>query len=92
MPRSRTLQRVVKPFGKGQITIPAEFREALGIGSDTLLTVTLEGDRLVVKPVSLGNEGLREYTEQEIAQFLEEDKLDPEVGRKVRELLRKGSL
>ena len=83
---------MVKPFGKGQITIPAEFREALGIGSDTLLTVTLEGDRLVVKRVSLGDEGLREYTEQEIAQFLEEDKLDPEVGRKVRELLRKGSL
>lgn len=92
MPQSKSKGRVVKPFGKGQITIPAEFRKALDIGADTLLTVTLEGDRLVVKPIPPAEEGLREYTEREIARFLEEDKLDPEVGRKVRELLRSGAL
>jgi len=39
-----------------------------------------------------GEEALRRYTEQDIARFLEEDKLDEGTARQVRELLQRGEL
>lgn len=92
MTGSRTRRKVVKPLAKGQITIPAEFREALGIGAETLLSVSLFEDRLEIRPLPQGEEALRRYTEEEIARFLEEDKLDPETAMRVRGLLGRGQL
>ncbi len=43
--------RVVRPLRGGQITIPADFREELGIDGSTLLQVTLEEGELRIKPV-----------------------------------------
>jgi len=45
------LTKVVKPLRSGQITIPAEFREKLGIDETTLLQVTLDIDELHIRPV-----------------------------------------
>lgn len=36
---------------RGQITIPKEYREKLGITAGTPLNVTLEEDKLVVRPL-----------------------------------------
>src|SRR3954471_7649864 len=38
---------------KGQITIPAPIREALGIKEGDTISVTLEGDKVKLEPVSL---------------------------------------
>src|SRR5215210_2446200 len=38
--------RLVRSLRGGQITIPIEFRRALGIGPDTMLRITREGDEL----------------------------------------------
>jgi AbrB family looped-hinge helix DNA binding protein len=43
--------RLVRSLRGGQITIPIEFRRALGIGPDSMLQITREGDELVLKPV-----------------------------------------
>ena len=86
----RELIGVVKPLAKGQITIPVEFRRRLNIGTDTFLQLTLKGEKIEIVPLRLvpkGEPSLREYTDEEIQRFLEEDKLDPETLAKVRFLL-----
>jgi len=88
----RHRRKVVKTLPKGQVTIPSEFREALNIEAETLLSVSLVGDHLEIAPLRLGEEGLRRYTEEDIARFLEEDKLDQETARRVRDLLGRGAL
>jgi len=37
---------------KGQVVIPKEIREALGITAGTVLDVRLEGKRIIMEPVS----------------------------------------
>lgn len=81
---------IVKPLAKGQITIPVEFRRRLNIGTDTFLQLTLKGEKIEIVPLRLVPKGeplLREYTDEEIQRFLDEDRLDPETLAKVRFLL-----
>lgn len=47
------MRRLVKKLRRGQITIPKEFRDALGLGADDRLSVTLEDGKLVIEPVRL---------------------------------------
>ena len=41
----------VKPYSRGQITIPQEFRDYLGIDSNVWLFLAIRNDSLVIKPV-----------------------------------------
>ena len=91
MTQSNVRRKIVKPLAKGQVTIPAEFREALGIGPDTLLDISLVEDHLEISPLRYGEEGLRRYAQDEVSRFLEEDKLDPDVATRIREILGRGS-
>ena len=92
MTQADVRRKVVKSLAKGQVTIPAEFREALRIEPDTLLDVSLVGDHLEVIPLRHGEEALRRYTDDEVSRFMDEDKLDPGVRKRVRKLLRQGAL
>ena len=92
MTQAKTRRKVVRVQSKGQVTIPSEFREALGIGTDTLLSISVAGDRLEITRLHQGDEALRSYTERDIARFLEEDQLDEETARRVRHLLKRGAL
>lgn len=59
MAKGRT--RIVRPGSKGQVTIPVEFRRALGIGEDTLLSISLAAGRLEIVPLRVSEaEPLRE--------------------------------
>jgi AbrB family looped-hinge helix DNA binding protein len=87
------LTKLVRPLAKGQITIPAEFRRRLKIDTNTLLRLTLKEGVIEVVPLRplAPEEYLREYEDDEIERFLQEDRLDPEVAARVRRLLgRKG--
>lgn len=81
--------KVVRPFGTGQITIPAEFRRRLNIGRNTLLNMVLREGRIEISPlkVEASKQNLREYSREEIDQFVADDKLDPRTAAKVRKLL-----
>lgn len=92
MAQSRVRRKIVKPLVKGQITIPAEFRKALGIDRETPLSVALVDDHLEIFPLRQGEEALRRYTDEDLDRFLEEDRLDPDVAQRVRELLSSGQL
>lgn len=43
--------RFIKPFSKGQITLPKDYRDYLGISDQSWLFLSLQGDSLVMKPV-----------------------------------------
>jgi len=47
--------KIVKPLRSGQITIPAAFREKLGISADTLLQMRLIEGELRIKPVQISD-------------------------------------
>lgn len=49
----RPPSKIVRPLRGGQVTIPAEFREKLGIGPDSVLEVSLIDGELRMKPLSL---------------------------------------
>ncbi len=44
--------RIVRQLRNGQITIPKEFREALHLGSDDMLAVTLHDGKLEIASVT----------------------------------------
>lgn len=92
MAQAKSKRKVVRALAKGQITIPNEFRETLGIGPETLLSITLVGGRLEIVPLREGEDALRRYTDEDIARFLEEDKLDDATAGRVRALLDRGSV
>ncbi len=43
--------KFVKSFSKGQITIPKELREELGIADDFWLKLSLENGKIIAEPV-----------------------------------------
>lgn len=47
------VSKVVRARKKGQITIPEEFRRALGIGEDSLLRVSVREGELRIAPVEV---------------------------------------
>ena len=49
------LTRIVRHLRGGQITIPAEFRQALNLDKYDMLQVTLEGDELRIRPVKVAD-------------------------------------
>ena len=51
------MSKIVRPLRSGQITIPAEFRQRLGIDADSLLRITLEGGELRIAPVRVTERG-----------------------------------
>lgn len=93
MAEKNALTKLVRPLAKGQITLPAEFRRRLKIDAETILSLTLKEGKIEMVPLRplAVEEGLREYGDDEIERFVEEDRLDPETAAKVRRLLgRKG--
>ncbi|MBM3267939.1 MAG: AbrB/MazE/SpoVT family DNA-binding domain-containing protein [Candidatus Sericytochromatia bacterium] len=83
--------KIVKALGKGQITIPAEFRAALGIEAESLLSVSLVGDHLEVTPLRRADD-LRVYSDEDLDRFLAEDRIDAETASKVRALIHRGAI
>lgn len=50
------MTKIIRPLRGGQVTIPADFREKLGIDADTLLQISLMQGELRIKPVQISNQ------------------------------------
>jgi len=87
--KSKALSKIVRLLPKGQITLPIEFRRQLKLGEDALLRLTLTDAGLQVSPVREAPRdiGGREYSAEQIARFLREDRIDRATAAKVRRLL-----
>ncbi len=86
------LTRVVQLPSRGQITLPTEFRRKLGLAEGDLMRMSLVGEKIEIQPLRTADARLRQYTETEIQQFLEDDKIDADTGAAVRRLLVAGAL
>ncbi|MGH2603028.1 MAG: AbrB/MazE/SpoVT family DNA-binding domain-containing protein, partial [Dehalococcoidia bacterium] len=76
-----TTTKIIQPQPKGQITIPIAMRRALGINESSLLELTLVGDQIVISKLApYADQGVRIYTDEEIAEFLEEDKIPADLA------------
>src|SRR3712207_3180108 len=51
MKQREQMTRIIRPLRSGQITIPASFRERLGITGDSLLQISLVEGELRIKPM-----------------------------------------
>jgi AbrB family looped-hinge helix DNA binding protein len=47
----KVMRKIVKQLRHGQVTIPKEFREALGLTDEDMLAMTLSEGKLEVEPV-----------------------------------------
>ena len=68
MKQQEPVSKTIRSLRKGQITIPAAFRERLGIEENSLLQLTLVGDELRIKKLAVretaqGSPWLRELYE-----------------------------
>lgn len=89
---SETGVRVMQMPPRGQITIPTEFRRRLGLADGALLQMRLLGQTIEIKPLVQPESQLRQYTDAELSQFLDEDKIDEATAAAVRRLLAEGAL
>ncbi len=93
------MTRVVRSLRNGQVTIPADFRRALGIEDDSLLHVTLAQGELRMRPVKVegvaaGSPWLKELYDQfaparEAASRYAEHDIDADIDRAVIAVRRK---
>lgn len=85
--------RVVKPQSKGMVTIPVDFREKLGIDENSLLQVQLIKNSVVFRKVEVSKAPklppVELYSNTQIKQWTEEDKLDPTTLKKLAKLLKR---
>ncbi|OGE33993.1 hypothetical protein A3D83_03390 [Candidatus Daviesbacteria bacterium RIFCSPHIGHO2_02_FULL_41_10] len=79
-------QVIIKPLAKGQITIPVSFRRELGIKENTLFQAELKEDGVFLKPISLDwkEKYIRQFSDEEIKGWLEEDKMDKKTLQKLK--------
>jgi AbrB family looped-hinge helix DNA binding protein len=52
------VKKLIKQLRHGQITIPKDMREALGLEADDLLSVELSGGKLEIEPVKVARNGV----------------------------------
>ena len=93
--QEKSITKIVKPLSRGRITIPVEFRQKLKIGEDTILDLTLMDNKIYITPLALidkSEKDIRNYTNNEIAEFLLEDKIDQKTEKILKKLLSQGNL
>lgn len=81
--------KIVKPQSKGMVTIPVEFREKLGINSDSLLEVKMINNGVsFIKINYKPQQEIEIYSEKQIKKWLKDDKLDAKTVKRLGKLLK----
>ncbi|OGG14040.1 hypothetical protein A3D77_00840 [Candidatus Gottesmanbacteria bacterium RIFCSPHIGHO2_02_FULL_39_11] len=74
----------LKVLGKGMVTIPKKWRQELGIREGDVVQAKKEGDTVVIQSQVGNNAPYRIYTDSEIDEFLQEDKIPKELSKKAK--------
>lgn len=77
------MQTLVRLQPKGLITIPKKIRDAAGFVENSHLNISFQNGKVTLEPIRSYSYPIRSYTDEEIAQFLKDDKLDPKLARKL---------
>lgn len=86
-----TADRIVKAQEKGMVTIPVDFREQLGIEKNSLLKAKLTKEGVLFVKLEFAGETKKHdlYSDEEVKEWMKEDKLDPKTFKKLEKLLGK---
>lgn len=79
---SQPQEEYLRILGKGMITIPKEWRDELGLEETSIVKAEKLGDRIIIRGGSKFA-SLRTFSNDEIEQWLEEDKLSSPIAKKV---------
>jgi len=77
----------LKVLGKGMVTLPKKWREELGIAAGDIVRAKREGNTVVLEPQEMRTAPYRVYSNAEIDEFLQEDKLSDDISKKVQDNL-----
>ena len=81
---------LVRPTSRGQITLPKSVRQQANVDADTFLDVSVKGKDIILRPVQFvedRDEDLRDYSDAQIKELLEDDKISKENAEFVNKLL-----
>ncbi len=78
----RSSTTVVQLSPRGQVTLPARVRKALGLEPGDNLVISVEGDRAVIEPAVVVP--IERYTDERTKEFQEAARLSPDEVRKAR--------
>jgi|SRR3954470_24745240 len=83
----------LKVLGKGMITLPKRWRDEMGIENGDVVKAKKSGNTVVIeaKPQAKPAPPYRVYSDEEIQEFLEEDRLPEDVAKRVQARFRKPS-
>jgi AbrB family looped-hinge helix DNA binding protein len=73
---------VVQVSPRGQVTLPASVRRALGLEPGDNLVISVEGDRAVLQPAVVVP--IERYTDERTSEFDEAARMSPDEIRKAR--------
>ena len=76
----------LKVLGKGMVTLPKKWRQDMGITTGDVIKAKKEGTKVVIE-TRQGTVPYRIYSDNEIDQFLKEDKLSKSLAKKVKDNL-----
>lgn len=76
-------------LGKGMVTIPKQWREELGIEEGEVVKARKEGNTVIIEPSQSKSVPYRVYSDSEIEEFLQEDRLPTSLAKKVKADLQK---
>lgn len=79
----RTEEEWLKVLGKGMVTLPKKWQEELGITTGDIVKAKKVGKRVVIESRNSGLAPYRVFTDAEIDDFLEADKLPTSLIKKL---------
>lgn len=77
-------QEWLKVLGKGMVTLPIKWRKELGIEEGDIVKAKKVGNRVVIEIQQSDLAPYRVYSDEEIEEFIKEDKLPKAFVQKVR--------
>ena len=75
----------LKVLGKGMITLPKKWREAMNVTTGDVIKAKKEGAKVVIEARQTRTVPYRVYSDSEIDEFIREDKLPKRLAKKVKE-------
>lgn len=77
-------------LGKGMLTLPKKWRDALGISQGSLLKASFNGATVTLQPIRMDDTDAppyRIYSEQDINEFLVNDAVSDKLQKKAEKLI-----
>jgi AbrB family looped-hinge helix DNA binding protein len=83
----------LKVLGKGMITLPKKWRDEMGIENGDVVKAKKSGNTVVIEANPQGKSAVpyRVYTDEEIQEFLKEDRLSEDTTKRAQARLGKSS-